>query len=47
MLYDMLLNIKTNKYMIIKEWMKKKKKKGKDEYLCTAVPWKVGMLEYA
>ena len=30
MLYDMLLNIKTNKYMIIKEWMKKKKKKGKE-----------------
>ena len=25
----------------------KKKKKGKEEYLCTAVPWKVGMLEYA
>ena len=36
--------------MIIKEWKKKKKKKkkeGKEEYLCTAVPWKVGMLEYA
>ena len=32
--------------MVIKEW-KKKKKKGKEEYLCTAVPWKVGMLEYA
>ena len=45
MLCDMLINIKTNKYMIIKEWMKKKK--GKEEYLCTAVPWKVGMLEYA
>ena len=45
----MLINIKTNKYMIIKEWMKKKKKKRKrkEEYLCTAVPWKVGMLEYA
>ena len=25
----MLINIKTNKYMIIKEWMKKKKKKEK------------------
>ena len=47
-LYDILINIKTNKYMIIKEWKKKKKKKkGKEEYLCTAVPGKVGMLEYA
>ena len=26
---------------------KKIKKKGKEEYLCTVVPWKVGMLEYA
>ena len=31
MLYDMLINLKTNKYMIMKEL----KKKGKEEYLCT------------
>ena len=33
----MLINLKTNKYKIIKEWKKKKKKKneGKEEYLCT------------
>ena len=43
----MQINLKTNKYMIIKELMEKKKKKGIEEYLCTAVPWKVGMLEYA
>ena len=35
---DMLINLKTNKYMIIKEWKKKKN---------TSVPRKVGMLEYA
>ena len=36
MLYDMLINLKTNKYMIMKEWKKKKEKeKGKEEYLCT------------
>ena len=37
MLYDMLINLKTNKYKIIKELKKKKKKKneGKEEYLCT------------
>ena len=29
----MLINIKTNKYMIIKEWMKKKKKKNKNHLI--------------
>ena len=41
MLYDMLINLKTNKYMIIKELKKKKEKKN------TFVPRKVGMVEYA
>ena len=36
----MYINIKTNKYMIIKEEKKKKKKN-------TFVPRKVGMIEYA
>ena len=40
MLYDILINLKTNKYMIIKEEKKKKKKN-------TFVPRKVGMVEYA
>ena len=38
---DTLINLKTNKYMIIKEWKKRKRKKN------TSVPRKVGMLEYA
>ena len=41
----MLINLKTNKYMIMKEWKKKKKKKKEKKN--TSVLRKVGMLEYA
>ena len=40
----MLINLKTNKYMIMKEWKKKKKKKKEKK---NTLLRKVGMLEYA
>ena len=41
----MLINLKTNKYKIIKEWKKKEKKMKEKKN--TSVPRKVGMHEYA